>query len=186
MKHDAPIRDRIGIALITSGGLGRLRPAPGTWGSLPPVAVAAIGGGACLISGVPANTITLLVSLILGALLAAASLACVVWGDVAEARFNGKDPSQVVADETAGQSLALLALPVAAYGSWEALAATLAVGFLSFRAFDIWKPTPARGLQRVPGGWGILLDDLVAGGYAWVVTRAFVWIVVPVIGPASL
>ena len=50
---------------------------------------------------------------------------------------------------------------------------SLAVGaaFVLFRIFDIIKPWPARGLQRVPGGWGILIDDLIAGLYAAAVTQ---------------
>ena len=46
------------------------------------------------------------------------------------------------------------------------LTINLAVGFLLFRFFDIFKPPPARQLEKVPGGWGIILDDVVAGIYA--------------------
>ncbi len=102
--------------------------------------------------------------------------ACVLQGDRAEARFGEKDPGQAVADETAGQCLSLMALPAGAVApGWHA-GLTLLGAFLAFRFFDILKPWPAPGLPRVPGGWGILLDDLVAGVYAMaavqIVTRA--------------
>jgi phosphatidylglycerophosphatase A len=100
--------------------------------------------------------------------------ACLAFGDAAEARFGRKDPGQVVADEVAGMALTLVPLPwlVGVSGVWCAESPVLrglwlvAVGFVAFRFFDVLKPPPARGLQRVPGGWGILLDDLFAGVYA--------------------
>lgn len=155
----------VGRLAVTALGLGRLRPAPGTWGSLPPVAVAI----ALLASGAPDWSVSLLMSA--GAV--AASVACLRFGDRAEAEFSGKDPSSVVIDEVAGQCVALLWLP------WSRLAGDPVLGamsqrqfllaiaaFLLFRAFDIVKPPPARGLQRLRGGTGILVDDLIAGAYA--------------------
>ncbi len=79
------------------------------------------------------------------------------------------DPSIVVIDEIVGIWITLLFVPVSAV-------ATLA-GFISFRAFDIMKPPPARQLERIPGGWGIMLDDVVAGIYANILTRIIVLIV---------
>jgi phosphatidylglycerophosphatase A len=99
------------------------------------------------------------------------SLACVTMGDHAEARFLRKDPSNVVADETAGQAIALLALPASGVLTAPRALLTLLAAFLAFRLMDILKPPPARGIQRVPGGWGILLDDLVAGVYALVIVQ---------------
>jgi phosphatidylglycerophosphatase A len=92
--------------------------------------------------------------------------ACIGQGDAAEARFGRKDPSQAVADETAGQCLSLLVLPGAALATPTTAAFTLAYAFICFRVLDILKPWPAYRLQSVPGGWGILLDDLFAGLYA--------------------
>lgn len=145
---------RLRMAAITSGGLGHLRPAPGTWGSMPPVLVA----GLLLWAGAPGWA----VSLVMAAGVVTFSAFCVAFADEAEARFRKKDPSQVVADETAGQSLALLFFPA---DHW-ACPALLALGFLAFRALDIVKPPPIRRLQDIPGGWGILLDDLLAGAMA--------------------
>jgi phosphatidylglycerophosphatase A len=71
-----------------------------------------------------------------------------------------KDPQFVVVDEVSGQLLTyLLALAPA---NWK----YLLLGFILFRVFDIWKPFPARQAESLPGGWGIMADDWVAGIYA--------------------
>lgn len=159
-------------ALVTSLGLGLLRPAPGTWGSLPPPLLL----GVLWLAGAPHSAM-------LGATLGlalAASAATVLLGRWSEQRFGRKDPSQVVSDETAGQSLALLAPPLAWIGAPGdpgaplRMAAYGATAFLLFRLFDIVKPAPAHRLQSLPHGWGILIDDLLAGLYALAVVQV-VW-----------
>ena len=52
------------------------------------------------------------------------------------------------------------------------------IGFLAFRVFDILKPQPARNLEKIPNGWGIMLDDVIAGIYANIVTQLawFLWV----------
>jgi phosphatidylglycerophosphatase A len=102
--------------------------------------------------------------------------ACIAHGNLAEIRFGEKDPSEVVADETAGQCIPLLAIPWAGLTDWPRTLATIAFCFVAFRIMDIWKPPPARGLQSIPGGWGILIDDLVAGIYAALAVNLFVWL----------
>jgi phosphatidylglycerophosphatase A len=89
-----------------------------------------------------------------------------VWaGTRAEVFFGKIDPPQVVIDEVVGQFLTLAAVPNA---SWKWLAA----GFLLFRVFDIIKPSPARRAERLPGGWGIMTDDVIAGAYGAAVIGA--------------
>ena len=97
-----------------------------------------------------------------------AAAACVATGGDAEKHFGRKAPSQVTADEWAGQAVAMIALPTAggALSGWAAAAVAAAVGFVAFRVFDIAKPPPVRNVERVRGGWGILADDLLAGVYA--------------------
>ncbi|MDX2148173.1 MAG: phosphatidylglycerophosphatase A [Planctomycetota bacterium] len=155
------------LLLITTFGLGRLRPAPGTWGSLPPVLLA----GALIVLGAGPAAMPAVYHGLLALVIVVFSVACVRDGDAAEVRFGKKDPGDVVADETAGQSLALVALPTWVASSWWEVAGLLVLAFLLFRAFDILKPWPARELQDVPGGWGILLDDLVAGVMALVIMQ---------------
>jgi len=74
-----------------------------------------------------------------------------------------KDPGLVVVDEVAGQWLTFLALPVTPV--------TALAGFLLFRVMDIVKPWPARDLERLPGGIGIMADDIAAGLYAHLMLR---------------
>ena len=78
-----------------------------------------------------------------------------------------KDPGIVVADEVAGQMIALLPLPFLADGPWLVW---VIVSFNLFRLFDIFKPYPARRFEALPGGFGIMADDLVAGIYGAIVT----------------
>ncbi|MCP4833567.1 MAG: phosphatidylglycerophosphatase A [Phycisphaera sp.] len=158
----------IPMLAVTSLGLGFLRPASGTWGSLPPAIVA----GILLLAGQPAWMIDLCLVLTLGI----GCVSCLRFGVMAERACGGKDPGQVVADEVAGQSIALMALPWAGVAGWAGAVTPpegvsplmldlgiVAAGFLLFRIFDILKPPPANGLQRLGGGLGILVDDLIAG-----------------------
>lgn len=78
----------------------------------------------------------------------------VVSADRAERRL-GPDDRRIVIDEIAGMGLAVLAVPHTLAGAF--------VAFLLFRALDIGKPPPIRQTQSVTGGWGVMLDDLVAG-----------------------
>ena len=80
-----------------------------------------------------------------------------------EARVGVRDPSSVVVDEVAGMLVALIAAP-------PGLGWALAL-FCLFRVFDVWKPYPIHRLQDLPGGWGIVADDLLAGVYANLVGR---------------
>jgi phosphatidylglycerophosphatase A len=82
----------------------------------------------------------------------------------AERALGGKDPGAIVIDEVAGMALSVLTLPLTP--------AVLLAGFLLFRLFDIVKPYPANALQRLRGGAGVMLDDLVAGLYALLVVAA--------------
>lgn len=151
--------------LLTSFGLGRLRPAPGTWGSMPPVV---IGAGLLVAGPSPAGSgaawaVWVAVHLVVCVTF---SLICAVHGSVGEAALGRKDPGAIVADETAGMALTLALLPAGALDHGLAAWIALPAAFLAFRAADILKPWPANGLQRLHAGWGILLDDLAAAVYA--------------------
>ena len=159
---------RGGVAWITVFGLGRMRPASGTWGSLPPVLLAA----GLIFAGYGPAAQPLVYNGCLIVVLVVFSFACTAQGDAVEARsIKGKDPSEAVADEVAGQCLPLLFLPAASLATPAVAAFTLVYAFLCFRVLDIFKPWPANSLQRIPGGWGILLDDLFAGAYAAVLVQ---------------
>jgi phosphatidylglycerophosphatase A len=104
------------------------------------------------------------------AVLVAVTAVGVVAASAAESHYQRHDPGLVVIDEVAGLLLTLLAVPVGLTGA--------VVGFLVFRLFDIIKPFPARQAERLPGGWGIMMDDLVAGLYAQGVLRFLLWAMV--------
>jgi len=141
--------------------------APGTVGSLLPAAVAL----AMAQLGSPAAAIDagmVLLAVVFG-------WACVHFGALAECAFGRKDPSQVVADEIAGQAVVLLLLPWRPADAPDALlwnAGWTCAAFVLFRAFDIIKPGPIRAIQSLPGGGGVLADDLLAGVVAGVLLHA--------------
>ena len=101
------------------------------------------------------------------AILAVLTLFPAVWAAGVTAVSSGiKDPQFVVIDEVIGQWIALAGARDAAQSApsynWMSYLAALAL----FRLFDIWKPPPVRQLEALPGGWGINLDDVMAGVYA--------------------
>ncbi len=137
--------DRIARLLAGFFGAGCFPVAPGTAGTLAAVPLFLLlsrGGFAAQLTG----------------LLAVAALAVWAAGRTA-ALAREKDPQTVVIDEVAGFLLTMLGHPVTL--------PFLAAGVVVFRLCDIVKPFPVRFLERLPGGWGIVLDDLAAGGYAW-------------------
>tara|TARA_B110000438_G_scaffold300453_1_gene352878 strand:- start:1450 stop:1980 length:531 start_codon:yes stop_codon:yes gene_type:complete len=88
----------------------------------------------------------------------------------AEIRLRKRDPGEVIIDEFVAQPLVFLGWPVALSGTPWAFAYLLA-GFALFRLFDIAKPFGIKRLQSLPGGQGVLVDDLAAAGAAWVVLQ---------------
>lgn len=138
--------------VATFCGIGRLKPGPGTWGS-----VGAVGLWALISWQIPAEART-------SATIAAAVAATVIGIPAATriVRATGiKDPQFVVIDEVAGQLVALIAVP----WGWK----TFLAGLILFRVFDILKPPPVRQLERLPEGFGIVVDDLGAGLYALII-----------------
>lgn len=80
----------------------------------------------------------------------------------------GKDPSKIVIDEAIGIWISILFIPVSIY--------YLLAGFVLFRIFDIWKPLGIRKLENIKGGWGVMLDDVLAGVYANVVLQVYMFL----------
>jgi phosphatidylglycerophosphatase A len=143
--------DRLILAFSSGGGLGYLPKAPGTFGTLfgIPMYLA--------LAGLPLWGYTAAAfGLIVPAIWAAAR---------AEAIYGGHDNQRIVIDEAVGLVVAMIGTPPSLAG--------VALGFVLFRLFDIFKPWPCRVLdQRVPGGTGVVLDDVAAGLMAAAVLAA--------------
>lgn len=151
--------DWVAVIIATGFGVGFIPLGPGTFGSIVGLVIA-YG----LISAFSPDVLLLQNAIIVaGVVLAAAG----IWsGTRAEKIFDRKDASQVVIDEVCGQviTFAFIAPYLARLGPqwrWWML-----VGFALFRAFDIFKPYPINRLQNLEGGFGVMMDDVVAGIYA--------------------
>jgi phosphatidylglycerophosphatase A len=140
--------------LATGGYVGYAPFASGTFGSLVGLPIvfglSKTSGAVALVS---------VIALTLGA----------VWvAHRAEKALNAKDPGCIVIDEIAGMCVTMLFIPLT-------LATGLA-GFFLFRLFDVIKPPPIRQMERMlPGGWGVVMDDVAAGIMANIVLRFGIW-----------
>lgn len=119
------------------------------------------------------------IAVLMAVLTLAGSIVCVKFAPAVIAASGKSDPREVVADEFAGQALTFIPIVVAPSELWavsyccllasENIWVVAVIGFLLFRLFDIAKPWPIRKLEKFPKGWGVLLDDLLAGLYAGIV-----------------
>ena len=143
------LTDGLAFGVATAGGAGLAPVAPGTAGSL----LAAL-----LLWIVPFSTVSLGVTLVLVVLAG-------IWAGGRIERLSGqRDPGLIVIDEVAGMMLSVLTLPRSL--------SILIPAFFCFRALDILKPFPARQAQSLPGGFGVMVDDLIAGAYTLLILAA--------------
>lgn len=155
-QKPASLSDRLMAAFVTCLGLGLAPVASGTFGTLGGVAIAAL-----ILYAAPEHYLLLTLTAA-----AAISLAGMAAGRWAERRYGRKDPGEFVQDEVAGYLLAATWIEAPGWSH-------LLVAFFAFRLFDVLKPWPANRLQNLPAGPGIVLDDLVAGLYAFGVAAAW-------------
>jgi len=134
--------------LATACFSGHLPLAPGSWGALLALGLAYL----FLPSHWAWQLVVTLAIFFLG-----------VWASTEAERLYGHDGRPIVIDEVSGMLVALFLLP-------QAVVLYL-VAFILFRFFDIVKPPPSRRLESLPGGWGVMVDDLVAGIYAFLGMR---------------
>lgn len=164
-KTKRSAKDYLALAIATCG-VGYLPLAPGTWGSLVAVAFylllhrqwfphTDIPPGLYVRSFLLIQFAVILTVILLGTWAASRT----------ERVLQIKDPGKVVVDEVAGQLIALMAVPAGMWLIGDAM--TVVAAFMLFRLFDIVKPYPARKLEGLHGGLGIMADDLVAGLYAF-------------------
>ena len=136
----------VAIFIATAAYVGYVRFAPGTAGS---------AAGMLLLASLRASGAT--PALELGTI--AGLIVLGIWsGSLAERHFRWRDPGPVVIDEVVGMWITLALIPLTP--------AAIIAGFFLFRLADIVKPFPSARLEALPGGWGIMADDIVAGLYA--------------------
>jgi phosphatidylglycerophosphatase A len=142
--------DRVAVFIATFGYVGYFPIAPGTAGSAAALVLYALVRWL----GTPAaELVTITAVLIVG-----------VWAaQVTERSLQRKDPGIVVIDEVLGMLMTLAFLPLSLGG--------VLAGFLLFRVFDVIKPFPAGRLEHLPGGFGIMADDAMAGVYGQILMR---------------
>ncbi|MGH9604964.1 MAG: phosphatidylglycerophosphatase A family protein [Terracidiphilus sp.] len=146
-----PKKTQWAFIVATFFGAGCGKPGPGTWGSVAAVLLWALAAWASHPSA----------QVLLFTLLGGIALALVFGvpaATIAERESGRHDPQFVVIDEVAGQWIALVCCPF----DWR----HALIALVLFRLFDVVKPFPARQLERLPAGWGIVFDDVAAGLYA--------------------
>jgi phosphatidylglycerophosphatase A len=145
--------NRLALFIATCGYVGYVPIAPGTFGS---------AVGLVLLWAVRSVGTTPLETVVIVALLGLGT-----WSSTVTERHTGKvDPGIIVVDEAAGMLITMLFVP--------ATAVAASTGFFVFRALDILKPWPARRLERLAGGWGVMADDAMAALYGNLVMRVLV------------
>lgn len=146
--------DRVAYALATGLGAGFAPVAPGTIGALEGVAI---------YLAIHALDLGRASSLFVLAIVNVALFGAGVWASSRTCKITGhEDPRSIVIDEVSGQLIALTPLTLLPSFSLR----LVAIGFLLFRLFDIFKPYPIRKLERLHGGLGVMADDALAGVYA--------------------
>jgi phosphatidylglycerophosphatase A len=143
---------KLHIILATAFGLGYVPKGPGTAGT-------ALGVLIAVLLSVQGTTPLFIITVLLTFF--------AVWNaDCAEKIFGEKDSQKIVIDEVVGMMVTMIAVPL----SWQSVLA----GFLFFRFFDIVKVPPIYQTQKLKGGWGVVMDDVVAGVFANIVLQIFV------------
>lgn len=150
-------RPLVALSLATAFGVGYVPFAPGTFGSAVGLVIWAL---------LPASTLVHAAAILI-------LFAIGTWSATAVERyFGGTDPGPVVIDEVMGMLLTLFMQPVGWIGAIG--------GFFLFRAFDVVKPYPADRLEQLPGGFGVMTDDAMAGIYAnlvlWGILSGIGWL----------
>src|SRR5262252_11125035 len=150
--------DWLAYILATGAGAGLLPVAPGTFGALEGVGLFLLLRAPWALSGRQAVLLAVANTLIFAVGVLASDRVCKI--------LKSKDPRRIVIDEVSGQLISLSPLLISP--TWL----SVLIGFLLFRIFDIFKPYPIRKLEHLPGGLGVMADDVLAGVYAAVLVWA--------------
>jgi len=150
------LRRKATLAIVTGAGVGYSGYFPGTMGTILAVPIS-----------LGLNRLAETAPLLALILLVAATLSAIKLSTDAAQVLQQKDPQIIVADEIVGFMIANFLAPL----RWPALL----LGFFLFRVFDITKIYPARKLEKLPGGSGIVLDDVLAGIYTFVIVQTLIY-----------
>jgi len=169
VRQSRSFKDYLALAIATCG-VGYLPLAPGTWGSLVGLGLNALVRAALMkvtfevAPQLQLNLFHVFYAIVAVEMLIAAGLALVgIWAGSRTEKLSGKkDPRKVVIDEVVGQYIAVIPIPFMIDVAWW----SVILAFILFRFFDIVKPYPARKLESLESGLGIMADDIVAGVYA--------------------
>jgi phosphatidylglycerophosphatase A len=164
-ERKSPIAGWGAATWLASGlGVGLVPKAPGTFGALWGLALAYGIANIPAIGGLPAVVWQV-------GLIVAVALMGVPLSAAAARELGAKDPGVVVFDEISSVPITFFLVPAERFGE----PAVLILGFALNRFMDVVKPPPARQLERLPGGWGIMADDWMAGVYSCLVLHAVLW-----------
>ena len=167
LPRGARAKDYVALTIATCG-VGYLPLAPGTWGSLLAVGFYLFLHGEWFPhTDIPPGVFLRSFILVQLIIITAVTIIGIWAASRTERVLRTKDPGKVVIDEVAGQLIALVVLPGRLWRASDVGA--LLAAFILFRFFDIVKPYPARRLESLKGGLGIMADDLMAGVYAAIV-----------------
>ena len=164
---------RVCAAVATLGPLGTRMGAPGTWGS---------GAGLLLYSAVLARFNNINHWVLFVGILTTLVLAAIILCTIAEKHLGKKDPGEIILDEFVAMPIVFAGAEASAFKDtatqWVWL--WVFVGFVLFRIFDVLKPFGIRRLQNLPGGLGIVVDDLAAAAAACATLHVlhFLWVLV--------
>ena len=148
------------VTFIATGmGSGLLRPFSGTWGTIPAWAIAFF-----LTGNNPPVHIVMTIALTLIS----------VWSAGQAEKWLGQDAKLIVIDEWAGMFVTVLFVPVTLVN--------YLIAFAAFRFFDVVKLPPASQFERLPGGWGVTMDDIAAGAHACIIVHLYLLIMRTLVG----
>jgi len=159
-KRTESLGDRVTRWIYAAGPSGSAPIAPGTFGSFTAALLLFLPGR---VPGIPPWSLTFALVSLMVVFFAG------VWSAGRAELIHGKDPGIVVIDEVAGMIVTFILLPNSPLA--------LLFGFFLFRAMDILKPFPVRLFEKAPRGWGVMLDDVMAGVYSNLLLRLslFAW-----------
>ncbi len=145
-ESDISIKEYLSFLIATGGFVGKIPFAPGTLGTLVAIPIILIYWNKGLLAQLSITAAVFFIGL---------------WASIVLVeKYKEKDPEYIVVDEIAGFMVTMIAI--------EPTLVHLVIGFILFRLYDILKPPPIKHFEKLPSGFGVMVDDIIAGIYAWI------------------